>query len=238
MGKKMKKSGEDTRGLKAKAQKNASRQQKDAEMHAQKEAADSAAWKIGSNARRDQKTAAAMEKKAALAARKALKQSLLEQEDEDNANAKKPKGKARKAQRAKSKDHLFFDPRKKAEKERKKKKKAQEKRVKASKPKKKGVVEQAPITPNYNHVRAQEESRGEFNATGIDDALGALSLAAGASGEPDAHPERRRKAAFKAFEARRIPEIRAENPGLRLQQVKQLVFKEFQRSPENPMNQQ
>eukprot|EP00960_Hanusia_phi_P063611 765521-Hanusia_phi.AAC.5 len=54
----------------------------------------------------------------------------------------------------------------------------------------------------------------------------------------DAHPERRRKAAFKAYEEREIPRIRADNPGLKLSQIKEIIFKNWQKSPENPMNQE
>lgn len=86
-----------------------------------------------------------------------------------------------------------------------------------------------------------DSSKGELSASGIDDALEALALTgrdAGVSNKDiDRHPERRVKAAFAAFEEKRTPELRKENPGLRLQQIKNLVFKEFQKSPENPMNQ-
>ncbi|KAK6457158.1 uncharacterized protein RJT20DRAFT_127306 [Scheffersomyces xylosifermentans] len=81
----------------------------------------------------------------------------------------------------------------------------------------------------------------ELSASGIDSALEALALTgrdAGVSSKDiDKHPERRVKAAYAAFEEKRIPELRKEHPGLRLQQVKNLVFKEFQKSDENPMNQ-
>lgn len=81
----------------------------------------------------------------------------------------------------------------------------------------------------------------ELSASGLDDALAALALTGKeggvASKDIDRHPERRVKAAFNAFEARRLPEMRKENPGLRLQQIKNLLFKEFQKSDENPMNQ-
>lgn len=84
-------------------------------------------------------------------------------------------------------------------------------------------------------------SKPELSASGLDDALAALALAGKDSGvatkDIDRHPERRVKAAFAAFEERRLPEMRKENPGLRLQQMKQLIFKEFQKSDENPMNQ-
>lgn len=81
----------------------------------------------------------------------------------------------------------------------------------------------------------------ELSASGLDSALEALALTSRDGGvltkDIDRHPERRVKAAFLAFEEKRIPELRKEHPGLRLQQIKNLVFKEFQKSPENPMNQ-
>ncbi|CAK7896351.1 hypothetical protein CAAN1_03S03180 [[Candida] anglica] len=81
----------------------------------------------------------------------------------------------------------------------------------------------------------------ELSASGLDSALEALALTSRDGGvstkDIDRHPERRVKAAFSAFEEKRIPELRKEHPGLRLQQIKNLVFKEFQKSPENPMNQ-
>ncbi|ABN66548.2 predicted protein [Scheffersomyces stipitis CBS 6054] len=82
----------------------------------------------------------------------------------------------------------------------------------------------------------------ELSASGLDSALEALALTSRDGGvgskDIDRHPERRVKAAFSAFEEKRIPELRKENPGLRLQQIKHLAFKEFQKSPENPMNQE
>lgn len=81
----------------------------------------------------------------------------------------------------------------------------------------------------------------ELSASGLDAALEALALTKQDGGisskDIDRHPERRVKAAYLAYEERRLPEIRKEQPGLRLQQLKQLLFKEFQKSPENPMNQ-
>lgn len=53
----------------------------------------------------------------------------------------------------------------------------------------------------------------------------------------DRHPERRFKAAYAAFEERRLPELREEHKGLRLGQMKELIKKEFEKSPENPFNQ-
>jgi hypothetical protein len=78
-------------------------------------------------------------------------------------------------------------------------------------------------------------------ATNIDDALDALGLAEPSAGvdKIDRHPERRRKAAYAAFEERRLKEMDSDGTGagLRLNQRKERIRKEFEKSPENPMNQ-
>jgi len=53
----------------------------------------------------------------------------------------------------------------------------------------------------------------------------------------DKHPEKRLKAAYTAFETDNLPRLRAENPSMRLSQVKQLMNKEWMKSPDNPINQ-
>jgi Coiled-coil domain-containing protein 124 /Oxs1 len=86
-------------------------------------------------------------------------------------------------------------------------------------------------------VRDVEDKLGNIeaalNASNIDDALEALTLTSGGgkSGNVviDRHPERRQKAALATFEERRLPEIQKEFPGLRLQQYKGMMFKEFQK---------
>ncbi len=77
-----------------------------------------------------------------------------------------------------------------------------------------------------------------LNATGIDNALDALSLTSvNPSEKIDRHPERRFKAAYAAYEARRMPELEEEHKGLRKKQREDMIRKEFERSPENPFNQ-
>lgn len=80
-----------------------------------------------------------------------------------------------------------------------------------------------------------------LNATGIDSALDVLSLASSTAtadaGKIDRHPERRHKAAYAAFEARRLAEIEKESPGLRRNQRIEMCRKEFEKSEENPFNQ-
>lgn len=85
---------------------------------------------------------------------------------------------------------------------------------------------------------AAESKKGSaLSASGIDNALDALSLTNQESSKVDRHPERRFKAAYAAFEERRLPEIEEENPGLRRQQRIELCRKEFEKSEENPFNQ-
>lgn len=88
-------------------------------------------------------------------------------------------------------------------------------------------------------VGAGAGARSTLNASGIDNALDALTLTTGSANDLklDRHPERRFKAAYKAFEERRLPEIEAEHPGLRKQQRVEIVRKEFEKSEENPFNQ-
>ena len=45
------------------------------------------------------------------------------------------------------------------------------------------------------------------------------------------------KAAYEAFETERLPQLKAQNPTLRLSQLKQLLRKEWMKSPDNPLNQ-
>ncbi|KAI5287651.1 hypothetical protein KEM54_005842 [Ascosphaera aggregata] len=51
------------------------------------------------------------------------------------------------------------------------------------------------------------------------------------------HPERRYKAAYTAYEERRLPEVEKEYPGLRKNQRILIIRKEFEKHPENPFNQ-
>jgi hypothetical protein len=77
-----------------------------------------------------------------------------------------------------------------------------------------------------------------LNASGIDNALDALSLT-GASNESsnvDRHPERRFKAAYTVFETRRLEEMKDEK-GLRRNQKVEQIRKEFEKHPDNPFNQ-
>ncbi|KAJ7272836.1 DUF1014-domain-containing protein [Mycena rebaudengoi] len=90
------------------------------------------------------------------------------------------------------------------------------------------------------------EEPESFSATGIDNALDLLDVVTAKMDKAsvgqqaagiERHPERRFKAAFEAYQEREIPIARKEHPGLRLQQYKDMLYKQFQKSPENPFNQ-
>ena len=79
-----------------------------------------------------------------------------------------------------------------------------------------------------------------LNATGIDNALDALSLTTDSgAAKIDRHPERRFKAAFAVFEERRLNEMDSDGSGqgLRQNQKREKIRKEFEKSEENPFNQ-
>jgi len=96
------------------------------------------------------------------------------------------------------------------------------------------------IQPNLNQinrdlVQEEEAKYGKGNvvhASGLDEVISALSIS---DQKEDKHPERRRKAAYKAFEEARMPTLRQDNPDLRYSQLKELLWKEWQNHPDNPM---
>jgi len=119
--------------------------------------------------------------------------------------------------------------------------------------KKKGTKDVKPAGPGAiaaDHDLSSEPTNPaeveSYAATGIDNALDLLevvtakmdkaSIGQQAAGI-ERHPERRFKPAFEAYLERELPNIRKEQPGLRLQQYRDLLYKQFQKSPENPFNQ-
>jgi len=86
-----------------------------------------------------------------------------------------------------------------------------------------------------------------YSATGLDNALELLDVVTAKMDKAsvgqqaagiEKHPERRFKAAYEAYKERELPRLKEEHPGLRLQQYQDLMYKDFQKSPENPFNQQ
>jgi len=86
-----------------------------------------------------------------------------------------------------------------------------------------------PLNENINRVSCEGAE-----ARSVEEAISVLSIAE----EPlvDKHPEKRMKAAYEEFEKERLPVLKAENGNMRLSQLKQMMFKEWQKHPENPLN--
>ena len=79
--------------------------------------------------------------------------------------------------------------------------------------------------------RAANKARmAAAETSGIDAALGSLKVAGNVVTSP--------KALYAEFEARMLPIVKADHPGLRLSQYKEKVFALWKKSPDNPANQQ
>ncbi|KAI3643435.1 hypothetical protein MP228_012990 [Amoeboaphelidium protococcarum] len=209
----------------AKAKKEANQQQKDAQKAQLREQEEASKWESGADTKRSNKAAAEAQKKAELQARKAKAKKLLEEEESQlKATAAASGSSGNKKAGAVTRGS-----------------------AKAAAKKQQKVEQQ--------QVEQQALNVEEFAATNIDDALDLLDVAAtttsgGASSggkkqqfktgsgvtEIEKHPERRAKAAYKAYEDANLARLRKENPSLRLTQVKELMWQEWQKSPENPFN--
>jgi len=98
--------------------------------------------------------------------------------------------------------------------------------------------EEQQIEENINRVIAiQKAELGDayVEARSVDEAVGHMSGLA--LGTPDKRPEKRLKAAYAAWEEKNLPLAREENPTLKLSQVKEVLWKQWVKSPENPLNQ-
>lgn len=91
------------------------------------------------------------------------------------------------------------------------------------------LVTDLPLEVNVNQLDIEGDE-----ARTVEDAIGVLSV-----NEPkvDRHPERRVKAAYAAYEQENLPRLKQENPNMRLSQLKQMLKKDWMKSPENPLNQ-
>lgn len=189
-----------------------------------------------SGAFENSKKAAGNARKAEAAAQKAAADDARKEADEADKWSKGTKSNAKKEADAAKKADLA---RKKAERD------AQMADEEASLPSRAKAknTKTAPKKTKGLDLSQLDEGSGPLsalNATGIDNALDALSVTGGGSNDKvDRHPERRFKAAYAKFEDRRLKEMEDDGTGahLRLAQRKEKLRKEFEKSPENPFNQ-
>ncbi|KAH9623890.1 hypothetical protein KSS87_015665 [Heliosperma pusillum] len=85
-------------------------------------------------------------------------------------------------------------------------------------------------------VLVQNLNRDEsvIEAHGLDEAI--AKIVVNESLPVDKHPEKRLKASFKVFEEAELPKLKAEKPGLTHTQYKDLIWKMWKKSPDNPLN--
>jgi hypothetical protein len=107
-----------------------------------------------------------------------------------------------------------------------------------SKPKGAGAkkAEKKPSGRGIDSALGSFDRPSALNATGIDNALDALDITSDSKDKLDRHPERRFKAAYAAYEERRLDEMKDEK-GLRRNQKIEQIRKEFEKHPDNPFNQ-
>lgn len=89
---------------------------------------------------------------------------------------------------------------------------------------------------NVVSASSLEEALEALKINGIGNTNSLLSSTGGGEEKLDRRPEKRMKAAYLEFEEREMPNIKEENPGLRLSQYKELLWKLWLKSPENPIN--
>ena len=107
---------------------------------------------------------------------------------------------------------------------------AQEQQAKTTKVKK---SEEPQLEENPNIKMAELlAAEGAVEARSVEDAISVLSV----KDSVEKHPEKRMKAAYLAFEEANLPRLKQENPNMRLSQLKQMLKKEWMKSPDNPMN--
>eukprot|EP00298_Acanthocystis_sp_HF-20_P008741 c17873_g1_i2.p1 GENE.c17873_g1_i2~~c17873_g1_i2.p1 ORF type:complete len:319 (-),score=140.93 c17873_g1_i2:128-1084(-) len=78
-------------------------------------------------------------------------------------------------------------------------------------------------------------AKADIVAQSVEEALSSLSVN---NSNAERHPEKRHKAAWNEYYEKNLPIIKQEKPGLRISQYRELLWKDWQKSPENPFNQE
>eukprot|EP00553_Chaetoceros_curvisetus_P008576 CAMPEP_0204614126 /NCGR_PEP_ID=MMETSP0717-20131115/1933_1 /ASSEMBLY_ACC=CAM_ASM_000666 /TAXON_ID=230516 /ORGANISM="Chaetoceros curvisetus" /LENGTH=261 /DNA_ID=CAMNT_0051626723 /DNA_START=50 /DNA_END=835 /DNA_ORIENTATION=+ len=234
---------------------------KDKAAAAAREQQEAAEWKKGSNVKKAARDGAAAEKADLAAKKRAEKAALLAAEEEGlSSNTKAAKVAAKKGKKKKGGASGFdlleatlvgdAEKKTKAAKKTERLRKEREERLRKEREKVKAQKEAAaqkknPLMANTdamignamgmegNGKLNRSLAEGEVAASGMDQALNALSIGGGAV---DEHPEKRMKALHKAFEERMMPQMKEEYPGLKRSQYIEKIFAMWKKSPDNPMN--
>ncbi|WVZ19025.1 hypothetical protein V8G54_006347 [Vigna mungo] len=184
----------------------------------------------GSKSRAAKKKEEEAEKRADAAARRAEARRLAEQEEKELEKAmKKVDKKANRVSIPVPKVTEVELRRRREEEQAEAERKAEEVKKRQSRTAAEDEYERMVLVSNTNRDDSIIEARS------LDDAIAQMTIADNLP--PDRHPERRLKASFKAFEEAELPKLKEEKPGLTHNQYKDLIWKLWKKSPDNPLNQ-
>ncbi|CAL1398126.1 unnamed protein product [Linum trigynum] len=170
------------------------------------------------------------EKRAEAAARKAEAKRLAEQEEKDlEKSLKKVDKKATRVAIPVPKVTEAELRRRREQEQAALEKKSEEAKKKQTRTAEEEEYERLVLVENTNRDDSIIEART------VEDAIAHLTVAE--SLPVDRHPERRLKASFKAFEEAELPKLKEEKPGLTHNQYKDMIWKMWKKSPDNPLNQ-
>ncbi|CAG5127583.1 unnamed protein product [Candidula unifasciata] len=202
--------GENSKAVEAKIRKDAMKQ---AEAEQVEKAKEDAMWEDDDKhiAKKQQRKEEKEKKRQELLERKKTLQQLHEEEMDSIKGAKSQAARLTRAQIIENQERMAAA-------------------AEAAKAKEKLTHVEIPLEENVNRL----ETEGDEART-VEEAISVLSV--GSEPVADRHPEKRMKAAYAEFEESRLPLLKQENPNMRLSQLKQLLKKEWMKSPLNPMNQ-
>ncbi|DBA05447.1 TPA: hypothetical protein N0F65_007609 [Lagenidium giganteum] len=243
--------GVNTKVEAANARKASAKAAKDSKKAAEEAAVEAADWAKGSNDRGERRRQEEERKRAEAEAKKNEKKMMLALEEHAMAKVE-DKGAIRKS-KTKDKKELnkpWEEALKPALKKNNKGSRApppapaptkvtqqmiQERMEEEARKNKKAGKSEIQFDTNFSENRNRQlDVEGE--ARGIEAAIDLLSMD---SNDPtERHPERRAKAAYKAFEEATMPQLKEDYPGLKLSQYKQKLSEMWRKSPQNPLNQE
>eukprot|EP00752_Nemacystus_decipiens_P014372 g12784.t1 len=250
MGKKGAGTGVNTKVQAAREKQAAVENARAAKARAAEEAAEAKEWSKGANQRGSKREEDAARKQEEKAAKQAAKKALQAEEAEQLAGFKSVVKTKKKVDIPPWEAALVSSSMSNKEKKRQEAAKRQAKEEEARKLKAERAAKEAKamrdsgiqmvdggddLVGSANPNRTDGDDGGEW-ASGIDAAIGTLSLDGGGGGAAERHPEKRLKAALAAYEERELPALKEAKPGLKLRQYKQMIFEQFQKAPENPVN--
>ncbi|KAG2706116.1 hypothetical protein I3843_05G079300 [Carya illinoinensis] len=184
----------------------------------------------GAKSRAAKKREEEAEKRAEASARKAEARRLAEMEEKELEKAgKKPDKKANRVSIPVPKMTEVELRRRREEEEAELRRKSEEAKKRQNRTAAEEEYERMVLVTNTNRDESIIEART------VEDAIAHMTVAD--SLPVDRHPERRLKASFKAFEEAELPKLKEEKPGLTHNQYKDMIWKLWKKSPDNPLNQ-